>query len=145
MSAAGLCAFCLTQLSQKGPGKPISQRIRILHKRYTGPGRPIDAQSQRCCCDKRRGVLEAVAADEVAGSPDTRASEILHKQPILRQHNLEIDTLLGKSLQRTDLLHTDSVESWPLMGCPFCGKLSQEDCKHNKCTELCFLSSSRHR
>jgi len=47
--------------------------------------------------DKRRGVLEAAAAAELAGRPNTRASDILHKQPILRQHNSETDTLLGMS------------------------------------------------
>jgi len=68
-----------------------------LHKRYTGRELPRDAQSHRPCCDKRRGVLAAEAAAEVASRPNTRASDVLHKQPILRQRKYEADTLLGIS------------------------------------------------
>ena len=97
MSTAALSAFCLQQISQKRPKKPISQHIRLLHKRYTGRELPTDAQSHPSCCDKRSGVLEAAAAAELAGRPNTRASDALHKQPILRLLKSEIDTLLGMS------------------------------------------------
>ena len=75
MSAAGLPAFCSTQLSQKHPGKPISQRIRLLHMYTRGLS----------CRQRPEATVPAV----------TKRGDFLRQQP---QLNLQAGLIHGLQL-----------------------------------------------